>query len=47
MPRKGVVAVLPTAPPVGLGDDSGACPQSLLERRWGRAAGVAMGTCID
>ena len=46
-PQKGVVAALPTTPPVGLGGDRGACPRSLLEWRWGRAAGVAMCTCID
>ena len=47
VPPKGVVAALPTTPPVGLGGDRGACPRSLLERRWGRTAGVAMRTCID
>ena len=41
-PPKGVVAALPTTPPVGLGGDRGACPRSLLERRWGRTAGVAI-----
>ena len=46
-PPKGVVAALPTTPPVGLGGDRGACPRSLLERRWGRTAGVAMRTCIN
>ena len=47
VPPKGVVAALPTTPPVGLDGDRGACPRSLLERRWGRTAGVAMRTCID
>ena len=47
VPPKGVVAALPTTPSVGLGGDRGACPRSLLKRRWGRAAGVAMRTCID
>ena len=46
-PPKGVVAALPTTPPVGLDGDRGACPRSLLEQRWGRTAGVAMRTCID
>ena len=45
-PPKGVVAALPTTPPVGLDGDRGACPRSLLEQRWGRTAGVAMRTCI-
>ena len=47
MPPKGGVVMLPITPPVGLGGDDGACPPSLLERHWGRAAGVAMRTCID
>ena len=40
-------AALPTTPPAGLGGDRGACPRSLLERRWSRTAGVAIRTCID
>ena len=39
-----VVVAFPTTPLVGLSSDRGACPRSLLERRWGRATGVAMHT---
>ena len=47
-PEGGVVAALPTTPPVGLGGaEVPALEVSSIERRWGRAAGVAMRTCID